>query len=70
MKAVSGKQMCGILERHGRYLDRIRSSHHIHKKTGHAAALAIPVHGNKALKTGLQRGLMKQAGLSEADLSS
>lgn len=60
--------MCKILERHGWYLDRIQSSHHIDKKTGHAAALSVPVHGNKTLKIGLQRGLMKQAGLSESDL--
>jgi predicted RNA binding protein YcfA (HicA-like mRNA interferase family) len=68
LKAVSGKQMCRILERHGWSLDRIKSSHHIYKKIGHAAAISVPVHGNKTLKTGLQRGLMKQAGLSEDDL--
>jgi predicted RNA binding protein YcfA (HicA-like mRNA interferase family) len=68
LKAISGKQMCRALERHGWSLDRIKSSHHIYKKTGHAAAISVPVHGNKTLKTGLQRGLMKQAGLSEDDL--
>jgi predicted RNA binding protein YcfA (HicA-like mRNA interferase family) len=60
--------MCRALERHGWSLDRIKSSHHIYKKTGHAAVISVPVHGNKTLKTGLQRGLMKQAGLSENDL--
>jgi predicted RNA binding protein YcfA (HicA-like mRNA interferase family) len=68
LKAVSGKQMCKALERHGWKLDRIKSSHHIYKKTGHAAAISVPVHGNKTLKTGLQRGLMKQAALLEDDL--
>ena len=68
MKAISGKQMCKILERHGWYLDRIQSSHHIYKKPGHPISLSVPVHGNKTLKTGLQRALMKQAGLSELDL--
>jgi len=68
LKAVSGKQMCKILERHGWNLDRIKSSHHIYKKTGHAAAVSVPVHGNKTLKTGLQFSLMKQARLSEDDL--
>ena len=68
MKAVSGKQMCRVLERKGWYLDRIKGSHHIYKKTGHASAISVPVHGNKTLKAGLQRGLMKQAGLSESDL--
>jgi predicted RNA binding protein YcfA (HicA-like mRNA interferase family) len=68
LKAVSGKQMCRILERHGWHLDRIKSSHYVYKKPGHAAAISVPVHGNKTLKIGLQRGLMKQAGLSEKDL--
>jgi predicted RNA binding protein YcfA (HicA-like mRNA interferase family) len=60
--------MCKILERKWWYLDRIQSSHHIYKRAGHAAALSVPVHGNKTLKTGLQRALMKQAGLSDNDL--
>jgi predicted RNA binding protein YcfA (HicA-like mRNA interferase family) len=68
LKAVSGKHLCRILKRNGWYLDRVTSSHHIYKKAGHPAALSVPVHGNKTLKTGLQRGLMKQAGLNEDDL--
>jgi predicted RNA binding protein YcfA (HicA-like mRNA interferase family) len=60
--------MCKILERHGWYLDRIKSSHHIYKKIGRAGSISVPVHGNKTLKAGLQHGLMKQAGLSEEDL--
>ena len=68
MKAVSGKHLCRVLERHGWYLDRITSSHHIYKKTGHAAAVSVPVHGNKTLKTGLQHAIMRDAGLTEEDL--
>ena len=68
MKTVSGKQMCKILERHGWYLDRINSSHHIYKKAGQAAAISVPVHADKSLKPGLQHALMKQAGLSASDL--
>jgi predicted RNA binding protein YcfA (HicA-like mRNA interferase family) len=68
LKALSGKQMCKVLERNEWYLDRINGSHHIYKKEGNPIALSVPVHRNKTLKTGLQHGLMKQAGLTEEDL--
>jgi predicted RNA binding protein YcfA (HicA-like mRNA interferase family) len=31
LNAVSGKEMCKILERHSWQLSRIKSSHHIYK---------------------------------------
>jgi predicted RNA binding protein YcfA (HicA-like mRNA interferase family) len=68
LKAVSGKRMCKILERHGWKLDRISGSHHVYKKAGHRNAISVPVHGNQPLKTGLQHGIMKEAGLTEDDL--
>jgi predicted RNA binding protein YcfA (HicA-like mRNA interferase family) len=67
MKAVSGKEMCRILERDGWRCTRIRGSHHRFEKAGQAP-LVVPVHGNKTLKTGTQREIMKNAGLTEADL--
>jgi predicted RNA binding protein YcfA (HicA-like mRNA interferase family) len=68
MKSVSGKEFARILERHGWTLLRIQGSHHIYGKAGNDARLSIPVHGNQALKTGLLKHLMKQAGLTESDL--
>jgi predicted RNA binding protein YcfA (HicA-like mRNA interferase family) len=68
MKSVSGKEFAKILERHGWTLLRIQGSHHIYGKAGNDARLSIPVHGNQALKTGLFKHLMKQAGLTESDL--
>ena len=43
-------------------------SHHIYGKDGEVARLSIPIHGNRPLKLGLQRALMKLAELEEADL--
>lgn len=68
MKQVSGKRFCRILERHGWELKRINGSHHIYKKDGNATRLSVPVHGNKPLKIGLLKALMKAAGLTEDDL--
>jgi predicted RNA binding protein YcfA (HicA-like mRNA interferase family) len=68
MKAVSGKELAKTLQRHGWVLLRIHGSHHIYGRTGSNVRPSIPVHGNRPLKIGLQRHLMKQAGLRESDL--
>jgi predicted RNA binding protein YcfA (HicA-like mRNA interferase family) len=68
MKSVSGREFCRILERHGWTLLRVHGSHHIYGKAGNPNRISVPVHGNKALKEGLLRHLLKLAGLSEDDL--
>ncbi|MDQ3521273.1 MAG: type II toxin-antitoxin system HicA family toxin [Gemmatimonadota bacterium] len=68
MKAVSGKDFCRVLEQHGWSLLRTQGSHQIYGKPGHEARLSVPVHGNRSLKLGLLRHLVRLAGLSERDL--
>jgi predicted RNA binding protein YcfA (HicA-like mRNA interferase family) len=68
LKAVSGKELCKALERRGWQLARIRGSHHIYHKPGELAVISVPVHGNRTLKTGTQRGIMKTSGVEESDL--
>jgi predicted RNA binding protein YcfA (HicA-like mRNA interferase family) len=53
MKSVSGRELARLVERHGWQLLRINGSHHIYGKAGSIVRLSIPIHGNKALKTGL-----------------
>ena len=67
MKAVSGKEMCRILERHGWSHVRTRGSHHRFEKLGFPP-ITIPVHRNETLKTGLLRSIMQAAGLTADDL--
>ncbi|MGI8644298.1 MAG: type II toxin-antitoxin system HicA family toxin [Thermomicrobiales bacterium] len=57
--------MARILERKGWRSISIRGSHHKYGKG--PARVVIPLHGNRSLSPGLQRDLMKEAGLSEAD---
>lgn len=66
MKSVSGRELARILQYKGWQLLRVRGSHHLYGKG--SERIVIPVHGNQALKTGMQRDLMKQAGLTEDDL--
>ena len=68
MKSVSGKRLCQIVKTKGWRLVRISGSHHIYSKENFPT-ISIPVHGNKDLRTGTLKGLMKAAGLSEGDLS-
>jgi predicted RNA binding protein YcfA (HicA-like mRNA interferase family) len=68
MKQISGKELCRILEQHGWELKRVNGSHHIFTKEGRIERLSVPVHGNKSLKTGLLKALMKVAEIKEGDL--
>jgi predicted RNA binding protein YcfA (HicA-like mRNA interferase family) len=68
MKAVSGRELARIVERRGWTLLRVSGSHHIYGKAGSIVRLSIPIHGNKALKTGLLRHLLKMAEISEDEL--
>ena len=67
MKSVSGREFARIVERHGWSLLRVSGSHHIYGKQGSIVRLSVPIHGNKPLKVGLLRHLIKMAELSEAD---
>jgi predicted RNA binding protein YcfA (HicA-like mRNA interferase family) len=68
VKSVSGREFARIIERHGWSLLRVNGSHHIYGKPGSIVRLSVPIHGNKPLKTGLLRHLVKMAELSDEDL--
>jgi len=61
---VSGKEAIAAFGKHGFELVRITGSHHILKRSGHRTALSVPVHGNKPLKTGTLRALIRDSGLT------
>ena len=67
MKAVSGKQFCRLLESRGWQLKRISGSHHIYLRAGVPARISVPVHSG-VLKRGLQKYLMKIAGIEDSEL--
>ncbi|TGQ08762.1 MULTISPECIES: type II toxin-antitoxin system HicA family toxin [unclassified Mesorhizobium] len=68
MKSISGKDLARAIEQRGWQLLRIAGSHHIYGKEGSIVRLSIPIHGNKPLKTGLLRHLLKMAEISETDV--
>tara|TARA_B100000809_G_scaffold93354_1_gene91988 strand:- start:256 stop:471 length:216 start_codon:yes stop_codon:yes gene_type:complete len=68
VKSISGKRLCVILERRGWQLRRIRGSHHIYARDGHRAILTVPVNGNRDLRIGTLKSILRTAGLTESDL--
>lgn len=68
MKAVSGKRLCRLLETKGWELKRINGSHHIYAKSGSGLRIPVPIHADSALKIGLQKQIMKMAGIEESEL--
>jgi len=68
VKFISGKKMCRVLEQRGWTLARINGSHHIYRDPAAGRRTVVPVHANKDLKPGTQRGIMRDAGLTDNDL--
>ncbi len=68
MKAGTGKRRAKLAEQNGWLLARISGSHHVYIKKGRIERVVIPIHGNRTLKTGLQRSLMKIIPVAENDL--
>ncbi|OQZ03755.1 MAG: hypothetical protein B6D34_06095 [Candidatus Brocadia sp. UTAMX1] len=68
MKSISGKNLCKILEKKGWCLKTIRGSHHVYMKPERRERISVPVHGDKDLKIGLLRAIMKIAQIEEDEL--
>jgi len=68
VRILSGREFARLVEQHGWTLLRINGSHHVYGKPGSIVRLSIPIHGNRPLKTGLQRHLAKLAHLPEEEL--
>ena len=68
MKSISGKKFAKLLESKGWVLLRINGSHHIYSKLNNPKRISVPIHRNKALKTGLLKHFLKVADISENEL--
>jgi predicted RNA binding protein YcfA (HicA-like mRNA interferase family) len=70
MRALTGRELCKLVERKGWSLLRVNGSHHIYGREGSRVRLSVPVHGRQVLKVGLLKHLLKQAEISEDEVSS
>jgi len=68
LKSISGKEFAKLLEKKGWELNRVKGSHHVYMKEGNPARISVPIHGNKALKTGLLKHFLKIAEIDEKSM--
>jgi predicted RNA binding protein YcfA (HicA-like mRNA interferase family) len=68
VKSISGKEFARLLEKRGWQLKHVKGSHHVYMKEGNPARISVPIHGNKLLKAGLVKHLLKIAGIAENEL--
>ncbi len=68
MKTISGKELAKLLEKKNWALRRTKGSHHIYVKEGSPVRISVPIHGNRPLKLGLLKYLMKIAEIDEGEL--
>ena len=68
MKQVSGKDFAKLLSQKGWELKKIHGSHHVYTKAGRKERISLPIHGNKPLKIGLLKHLMKIADIAEEEI--
>ncbi|MGV3162915.1 type II toxin-antitoxin system HicA family toxin [Streptococcus hyovaginalis] len=58
-----GKELAKLAIENGSVEIRVKGSHHHIKKKGIPFILTIPIHGNKALKIGLEQKILKDLGI-------
>ena len=68
MKQVSGKELARLAEKKGWELKRVKGSHHVYVQEGRDERVVIPMHGNRPLKIGLLKAIMKIIPLKEEEL--
>jgi len=65
VKALTGRELCRLLESRGWALHRISGSHHIYKHVERGRVVSVPVHAGRTLK-GSHRAGSHRAGSHRA----
>ena len=65
---VTGQQMVRFLQREGFQLLRVRGSHHFLSKE--PLRTSVPVHGNRELKVGTMRGILRDIQISPSEFAA
>ena len=69
LPTTTGRRVVRALQNAGFVVDRIVGSHHIlAHPTGPKRAVTVPVHGNRDLKPGTLRSILRQAGVTADEL--
>ncbi|MBL7963756.1 MAG: type II toxin-antitoxin system HicA family toxin [Flavobacteriales bacterium] len=66
MRTLSGREVCGILKRHGFEQVRQRGSHIIMQKQTPGSTITVPVPDHKELRIGTLMSIIRQSGLDRS----
>ncbi len=70
LPVVSGKEVVRVLKQAGFSVERIVGSHHVLMHPGDTRrTVTVPVHGNRDLKSGTLRAIIRQTGLTVEEFS-
>lgn len=61
---MKARQVIGILGRAGWYTDHTTGSHYIMRHPDKPGAVPVPYHGNRDIKVGVLRSIIRQAGMT------
>lgn len=66
MRALSGREVCDILEKHGFIQVRQRGSHIIMQKKIIGSTITVPVPNHKELRIGTLLSIIRQSGVPKS----
>ncbi|HBH29347.1 MAG TPA: hypothetical protein DDX99_10950 [Desulfofustis sp.] len=67
LKVLSGKEICGILEKHGFLKARQRGSHIVMQKQLPGRTITVPVPDHREIRTGTLLSIIRQSGVSRSE---
>ena len=70
LRVLSGKQVCGILGRHGFEEVRRRGSHIVMQKKLSETTSTVPVPNHNELRIGTLQSIIRQSGLPKSEFES
>lgn len=70
LRALSGKQVCAILARHGFVQVRRRGSHVLMQKRLAEGTVTVPVPDHDELRMGTLQSIIRQSGLPRSEFES
>jgi len=70
LRVLSGKEICGILSKHGFEIVRQRGSHIVMQKKILESTITVPVPDHKEIKIGTLKSIIRQSHIPPAEFES
>ncbi|MGC8490485.1 MAG: type II toxin-antitoxin system HicA family toxin [Syntrophobacteraceae bacterium] len=70
LRVLSGKQVCGILARHGFSEVHLRGSHIVMQKRNSDTTITVPVPNHDEVRIGTLQSIIRQSGVPRREFES